>query len=253
MVTTPFARFGLFGLVVVGLLGCGPADEGVSRLQRPADETFAPEEVATGAASDSGPTSATDAVDGSPTDKQTRRIIYNTALSLVVEDYQDFEKQIVLLVDRYDGFVSHSETSRRFSDRQSGTWTIRVPVDHYSEFLSSVTSLGFAESRTENAQVAEIARSLDHHRRESTGRIRRRSSLAGRVSFRSPSSWPSIAAAAEEPDQKGVRHLFGTHSFHSPSPAKKQPWRGLKGHRSKPGGDACHRSAAKARLACVRC
>ena len=84
--------------------------------------------------------------------KLQRRIVYNSELKLVVEQYDAFEKSIVGIVDAHDGFISSSETDRRYASRQSGTWVARIPVERYSEFLTAITELGFAESRSENAQ-----------------------------------------------------------------------------------------------------
>lgn len=151
MFTKTSARFALLAIVFGGVLGCGAEDRVASRMQS-SSETYAPREDAGGTSADEGQMPATAATDGPPAATQTRRIIYNTAIALVVDNYQDFEKQIVVLVNDHGGFISHSETSRQFSDRQSGTWTVRVPVDQHTEFLTSVTSLGFAESRRENAQ-----------------------------------------------------------------------------------------------------
>ncbi|MGI9470150.1 MAG: DUF4349 domain-containing protein [Rubripirellula sp.] len=81
-----------------------------------------------------------------------RRIIYNTQVGLVVEDYRQFESQLPALVQKLGGFVASSDTDRRYNDRQSGSWVVRIPVPVYAEFLSGVDALGFAESRSENAQ-----------------------------------------------------------------------------------------------------
>lgn len=150
MFIKPAACIALVGLVLCGSIGCGPEDQLASRAPQSASESLAPAEDANVSAADGAETAADGDDDSSA--KQTRKIIYDTVIGLVVEDYQDFERRIVELVDEHGGFVAYSETSRRFNDRQSGTWTIRVPVDRYTEFLTSVTSLGFAESRRENAQ-----------------------------------------------------------------------------------------------------
>lgn len=81
-----------------------------------------------------------------------RRIVYDAELSLVVVSYGAFESEIGKIVERYDGFISKSETNRRYEDRQSGTWVARIPVANYSKFLNAVVELGFPESRTEEAQ-----------------------------------------------------------------------------------------------------
>ncbi len=81
-----------------------------------------------------------------------RKIIYNTKIGLVVKDYQAFETDLPQLVNSFGGFVASNKTKRRYNNSQSGTWIVRLPVSEYTNFLAGVTSLGFAESRSENAQ-----------------------------------------------------------------------------------------------------
>ena len=81
-----------------------------------------------------------------------RKIIYNTTIGLVVNDYLEFEMRLPSLVENHGGFISSSDTDRRYNNRQSGSWVIRIPVDTYTDFLKGVRALGFTESRQENAQ-----------------------------------------------------------------------------------------------------
>lgn len=81
-----------------------------------------------------------------------RKIIYNTSIGLVVKSYPAFESKLPGLVSVHGGFVASNQTQRKFQNEQSGTWIVRIPVDQYSAFLDGVHSLGFAESRKENAQ-----------------------------------------------------------------------------------------------------
>lgn len=81
-----------------------------------------------------------------------RRIIYDSRLTLIVTSYSEFETQVVDLVEANQGFIAKSESTRKYADRQSGTWVVRIPVEHYTSFLSQVVQTGFAESRVENAQ-----------------------------------------------------------------------------------------------------
>lgn len=83
---------------------------------------------------------------------RTRKIIHNCQIGLVVDDYKQFESRLPTMVADYGGFVASNDTDRRYLDNQSGTWTVRIPVSQYAAFLNGVNSLGFAESRTENAQ-----------------------------------------------------------------------------------------------------
>ena len=81
-----------------------------------------------------------------------RKIIYTSSIGLVVENYQTFENELPKLVNKHGGFVASSDTDRRYQNNQSGRWVVRIPVDQYNDFLSGVGSLGFTESRSENAQ-----------------------------------------------------------------------------------------------------
>jgi hypothetical protein len=81
-----------------------------------------------------------------------RKIIYDSTMGLVVDDYAQFESRLPELVTKYGGFIATSDTDRRYRDQQTGTWVVRIPVVHYTDFLSGVSSLGFAESRSENAR-----------------------------------------------------------------------------------------------------
>ncbi len=93
--------------------------------------------------------STTDTPEASKTE---RRIVYETQIGLVVQSYSQFESQLPPLVKKFDGFISRSDTDRRYQDRQSGRWTVRIPVEGYQAFLEGVTGLGFAESRSEKAE-----------------------------------------------------------------------------------------------------
>ena len=88
----------------------------------------------------------------SVTTPANRHIIYTTSIELVVEDYGNFETRLPQLVKEFGGFVASSETDRKYKDRQSGSWVVRVPAGSYNRFLAGVDSLGFCEMRRENAQ-----------------------------------------------------------------------------------------------------
>ncbi|EMI21889.1 hypothetical protein, membrane or secreted, partial [Rhodopirellula maiorica SM1] len=48
--------------------------------------------------------------------KTKRRIIYNTSLGLIVKTYSEFETSLPRLVKSVDGFISKSQTDRRYND-----------------------------------------------------------------------------------------------------------------------------------------
>lgn len=81
-----------------------------------------------------------------------RRIVYDANVSMVVDSYQDFESELIKLIDQSDGFVARSESNRRYANRLSGVWEVRIPVDQYTEFLTEMVTLGVIESKSESAQ-----------------------------------------------------------------------------------------------------
>lgn len=134
-------------------LGCGSAEQpsGGTSDRYDAGRTVG-REASSGPGETAAPGDAAPAADSPQGAARNRKIIYNAKVRLVVDDYQSFESQIVQLVSEHGGFVANSDTTRRYTDRQSGTWRVRVPVAQYTDFLTAVTSLGFAESRNEDAQ-----------------------------------------------------------------------------------------------------
>ena len=141
----------LVGLMFGSLLGCDDGTDSGSAMEASAAYAQVESPAAPATANAAGPSTQTPDPAKSAAAQQ-RKIIYTTSVTLVVKDYQDFEVRIAELVDQHGGFVMNAETQRRYSDQQSGTWTVRVPVDRYAAFLTAATSLGFAESRRENAQ-----------------------------------------------------------------------------------------------------
>ncbi|TWU07663.1 DUF4349 domain-containing protein [Stieleria varia] len=81
-----------------------------------------------------------------------RRIIYTSTIGLIVQDYTAFESALPRLVSQLGGYISKRDTNRQYSDQQSGSWIVRVPVENYHDLMGGVAEQGFAESRQENAQ-----------------------------------------------------------------------------------------------------
>ncbi|MFK7767594.1 MAG: DUF4349 domain-containing protein [Mariniblastus sp.] len=153
-------------LILVTFVGCGDAYNSKDYITY--DSTVANESNAmiggrnAGLAGEKSPPLATPSrpttpdKDQSPSKARTaelnRKIIYNTKIGLVVKDYPTFESTLPQLVNSHGGFIASNNTDRRYNNSQSGTWIVRVPVSEYSDFLTGITSLGFAESRNEKAQ-----------------------------------------------------------------------------------------------------
>jgi hypothetical protein len=156
-----FHRRDLLALVILSIIvGCGQrAYDNMPSNSGPAMETQlftaadAPVSDLQTASDGNAVLPAESTVEIGPTIPKTqRRIIFNTEIGLVVQDYTTFESKLPNLVAKYGGFISKSETNRRYSNQQTGVWVARIPVDSYTDFLQGVGSLGFAESRLEDAQ-----------------------------------------------------------------------------------------------------
>lgn len=146
-------------LAILGsfVIGCGSSEYSSSNSMS-ASNSFAEGAVATATAIDveanpianqNPPFASMAKSTSAPTN---RHIIYTTLVELVVEDYGKFEIQLPQLVLGFGGFVASSETDRKYKDRQSGSWVVRVPASRHGQFLDGIDSLGFSESQRENAQ-----------------------------------------------------------------------------------------------------
>ena len=82
---------------------------------------------------------------------RTRKIIYTADINLIVKNFGDFESQIAGMIESHAGFTAERQTDRDHGDHRGGTWVIRVPVEQYDAFLSGLSSLGFARSRSETS------------------------------------------------------------------------------------------------------
>lgn len=140
----------VLGFLVVALGGCGNQESTMVGSAGTNDSQH--ESAVAGITSSSGDTAVmkTDVAPNAVT--LQRKIIYNTNVGLVVDDYRKFEGDLQALVNANGGFVANNKTNRRYNDSQSGDWVIRIPVAQYASFLSGVEAIGFAESRNETAQ-----------------------------------------------------------------------------------------------------
>jgi len=76
----------------------------------------------------------------------TRRLVYRADVDLVVEHFDPLPEQVETAVREHDGFVSASNVTGSPGRPRSGRWTVRVPVDRFSEFLAAVRLLGEVRS-----------------------------------------------------------------------------------------------------------
>jgi hypothetical protein len=81
-----------------------------------------------------------------------RKIIYTATLDLIVESFAEVPVGIDRLVRQFDAFVANSTIDTASGRPRSGTWTVRVPVARYDEFLAAAGSLGELQRRTESSR-----------------------------------------------------------------------------------------------------
>ena len=80
-----------------------------------------------------------------------RKIIYTASMEVVVEQFDGVESKLSAFVKKHGGFIASTNLGRMSGEQRSGSWTIRIPVDHYHEFLSAAGDIGVPASRIENA------------------------------------------------------------------------------------------------------
>jgi hypothetical protein len=72
----------------------------------------------------------------------SRKIIYTAQLDLVVEDLGHGEEELKRLVQENKSYIAKSEMHGSPGSPRSGSWTIRVSVDHFEALLEAVAKLG---------------------------------------------------------------------------------------------------------------
>jgi hypothetical protein len=71
-----------------------------------------------------------------------RKIIYTANVDVVVNDFEGAIEQMRGLVKDHKAYIAKSEVGGMPGVPRSGTWTIRVPVDRFEDFLKGVAALG---------------------------------------------------------------------------------------------------------------
>jgi hypothetical protein len=140
---------GLFCLLGCGVKAAHEAERYESPAAVPADaiaglslsaegsDTAAPrfaEGAKQGVAPGSGAASTASGVD--------RKIIYTANVELAVESFSGMPDRVIALVKQYDAYVAGSSLSGSTGENRRGTWTIRVPVARFDEFVNASKGLG---------------------------------------------------------------------------------------------------------------
>ena len=173
---------------LVGLLGCA-GEEHFSAVGEQTEIAGEPPEG--GGAFDDAAINGAPGGEGQPAKADAdeplkRRIIFTGHLTVHVTEFDDARKKLLDFVDARDGYIAQSEITGQTGERRTGTWTVRIPVDHFQELIDSTSALGEQESyrkeseditlkyvdleaRIKNAEAHEA--SLKKLQQESVGKV----------------------------------------------------------------------------------
>jgi hypothetical protein len=71
-----------------------------------------------------------------------RKIIYTANVDLVVDDFDGAVEQLRKLAADHDAYVAKSDLRGTPGAPRSGSWTVRVPVKRFEDFVRAVSRLG---------------------------------------------------------------------------------------------------------------
>lgn len=76
-----------------------------------------------------------------------RKIIKSANLQVEVKDIQNADSSLVALVNELNGFISNSRKWETSDQRQFSNFTIRIPVDQFTEVISKIEAFGDVKDR----------------------------------------------------------------------------------------------------------
>ena len=178
--------------LIMSLLSCSdamnPLDAITSRQAPMADSTPSEQFKAIAATTPASPgaknQSVQQGIEAVP--KTSRKIVYNSQISLIVESIDKVDALVGQLVKDSGGYISGSDLSSATNSQRTGNWTVRMPVDRFEAFVGSITRLGEVqknhvdsqdvtqefydiEARITNKQQEE--KRLQKHLADSTGKL----------------------------------------------------------------------------------
>lgn len=153
---------GILAALCLTLTGCGASTAMESMDKAPADIYYAAdmeyadnlemEKVAMDSAASMRPTASTES-GMAENDLSSRKLIRNANLNVETKTYDEFISALDGQIASHGGYVQNGETSG--SAERGNRWasyTIRVPENRYTSFLSTVSALGTVTYRSENVQ-----------------------------------------------------------------------------------------------------
>lgn len=83
-----------------------------------------------------------------PENEVTRKIIYTAKVDLLVEAFDQAQKDLLQLIAEHKGYVAGSEVGGSPGTPRSGTWTVRIPETNFQTFRTAVQGLGYPQRST---------------------------------------------------------------------------------------------------------
>ena len=146
----------LLGALALFLVGCSEESYLDADKSAPAQIAWAGEDESTG-----GEETFEDKTDGESLSGtgvipklKDRKVVYVSEVWLVLKEtsFEQFEKDIKALIGTHGGYQSEVTFHRNQGQRRSGRWVVRMPVDHYPDFLKAAKDLGVPEQVQETAK-----------------------------------------------------------------------------------------------------
>ncbi|QDP39082.1 DUF4349 domain-containing protein [Radiobacillus deserti] len=141
-------RLGVLLLLLLVVIGCSNNEDSAegdksssSEVESADTSTVEKAEVSKDSATEEVGTETNES-ETSPTPKTNRKIIYTANLELEVEDYQQSLTSIENNVLDAGGYIVESSSYREEEENFQGTITVRVPQEHFKDFLTTVEENG---------------------------------------------------------------------------------------------------------------
>jgi len=97
-------------------------------------------------------------------ENQPRKIVYHANVELVVDDLEKAEQELNQILIEQGGYVAKSEVRGSPGSPRSGTWTVRVPVEHFPVFMEAAGKLGeLRRSSTDSDDITDKYFDLKAH------------------------------------------------------------------------------------------
>jgi hypothetical protein len=102
------------------------------------------------------------APDEVPVPPQQRKIIYTAQVNLIVDDFDTAQQALTQLIRDQKAYIAKSDVRGSSGAPRQGTWTIRVPTDHFDAVLAALSRLGeLQQSNLDSQDVSDEYYDLD--------------------------------------------------------------------------------------------